>query len=387
MTFKNRTGLLLCSLLLVTLANVSSPLWAAPLPAVTVAVIEQRTPLRSLYYLGRIEAIQAVDITTRTEGFIARRDFSEGQMVKAGDPLFEIDSALHQAAVAQAQAQLDSAKATARLAQLNLSRQQRLGEQRSVSRADVDASQAQRDTSGAAVAQAQANLRIQRLQLGFTLIAAPIAGRIGHSNFSVGSLINPASGSLAHLVQLDPIRVAIAINERDYIAAANRKDADADDFSHSGYTPHLQLANGMDYPEPGVFESVDNRIDSQTGTVTVRARFANPRHLLLPGGVVNVTLTAGRADPVVMAPIAALQQNREGFFVLLVDKENRVEVRPVVIGDQFEQEYQIKQGLAAGDRVIVEGLQRVRPGMVVDATTAATAATASLAPVDPADGD
>ncbi|TCL04048.1 efflux RND transporter periplasmic adaptor subunit [Sodalis ligni] len=384
MTFKNRTGLLLCSLLLVTLANVSSPLWAAPLPAVTVAVIEQRTPLRSLYYLGRIEAIQAVDITTRTEGFIARRDFSEGQMVKAGDPLFEIDSALHQAAVAQAQAQLDSAKATARLAQLNLSRQQRLGEQRSVSRADVDASQAQRDTSGAAVAQAEANLRIQRLQLGFTLIAAPIAGRIGHSNFSVGSLINPASGSLAHLVQLDPIRVAIAINERDYIAAANRKDADADDFSHSGYTPHLQLANGMDYPEPGVFESVDNRIDSQTGTVTVRARFANPRHLLLPGGVVNVTLTAGRADPVVMAPIAALQQNREGFFVLLVDKENRVEVRPVVIGDQFEQEYQIKQGLAAGDRVIVEGLQRVRPGMVVDATTAATA---SLAPVDPADGD
>ncbi|WP_413723675.1 efflux RND transporter periplasmic adaptor subunit [Sodalis sp. RH16] len=384
MTFKNRTGLLLCSLLLATLANVSSPLWAAPLPAVTVAVIEQRTPLRSLYYLGRIEAIQAVDITTRTEGFIARRDFSEGQMVKAGDPLFEIDSALHQAAVAQAQAQLDSAKATARLAQLNLSRQQRLGEQRSVSRADVDASQAQRDTSGAAVAQAEANLRIQRLQLGFTLIAAPIAGRIGHSNFSVGSLINPASGSLAHLVQLDPIRVAIAINERDYIAAANRKDADADDFSHSGYTPHLQLANGMDYPEPGVFESVDNRIDSQTGTVTVRARFANPRHLLLPGGVVNVTLTAGRADPVVMAPIAALQQNREGFFVLLVDKENRVEVRPVVIGDQFEQEYQIKQGLAAGDRVIVEGLQRVRPGMVVDATTAATA---SLAPVDPADGD
>lgn len=384
MTFKNRTGLLLCSLLLATSANVSSPLWAAPLPAVTVAVIEQRTPLRSLYYLGRIEAIQAVDITTRTEGFIARRDFSEGQMVKAGDPLFEIDSALHQAAVAQAQAQLDSAKATARLAQLNLSRQQRLGEQRSVSRADVDASQAQRDTSGAAVAQAEANLRIQRLQLGFTLIAAPIAGRIGHSNFSVGSLINPASGSLAHLVQLDPIRVAIAINERDYIAAANRKDADADDFSHSGYTPHLQLANGMDYPEPGVFESVDNRIDSQTGTVTVRARFANPRHLLLPGGVVNVTLTAGRADPVVMAPIAALQQNREGFFVLLVDKENRVEVRPVVIGDQFEQEYQIKQGLAAGDRVIVEGLQRVRPGMVVDATTAATA---SLAPVDPADGD
>ncbi len=382
MTVKHRTGLLLYSLIMLALFNVSYPLSAAPLPAVTVAVIEQRVLQRALYYLGRIEAIQAVDITTRTEGFIARRDFTEGQMVKAGDPLFEIDPALHRAAVAQAQAQLDSAKATARLAQLNLGRLQRLGQQRSASLADVDAAQAQRDTSSAAVAQAQANLGIQQLQLSFTLIAAPITGRIGHSNFGVGSLINPASGALVHLVQLDPIRIAIAVNERDYIAAANRKNADADDFSHSGYTPHLQLANGMDYPEPGVFESVDNRIDSQTGTVTVRARFANPRHLLLPGGVVNVSLTSGRVDPVVMAPIAALQQNREGFFVLLVDSQNRVEVRPVVIGDQFEQEYQIKQGLAAGDRVIIEGLQRVQPGMMVNATTAVPVGSAIAEPAN-----
>jgi len=380
MTLKNRTGLLLYSLILLALSCLSCPLPAAPLPAVTVAVIEQRIPQRSLYYLGRIEAIQAVDITTRTEGFIAKRDFIEGQMVKAGDPLFEIDPALHRATVAHAQAQLDSAKATARLAQVNLGRLQRLGQQRSVSQADVDAAQAQRDTSSAAVAQAEANLRIQQLQLSFTLITAPIAGRIGHSNFSIGSPINPASGSLVRLVQLDPVRVAIAINERDYITAANQKNGSADNFSKSGYIPRLQLANGMDFPEQGVFESVDNRIDSQTGTVTVRARFANPHHLLLPGGVVNVSLTSGHTDPAVMAPIAALQQNREGFFVLLVDRENRVEVRPVVIGDQFEQEYQIKQGLAAGDRVIIEGLQRVQPGMMVDATTATSMGSALTGP-------
>ncbi len=380
MTVKNRTGLLLYSLILPALFSVSRAVPAAPLPAVTVAVIEQRIPQRSLYYLGRVEAIQAVDITTRTEGFIAKRDFTEGQMVNAGDPLFEIDPALHQAAVAQAQAQLDSANATARLAQLNLGRLQRLGEQRSASRADVDTAQAQRDTADAAVAQAQASLRIQQLQLGFTLVAAPITGRIGHSNFSIGSLIGPASGSLVHLVQLDPVRVAIAINERDYISAASRKGGDAEDFATSGYTPHLQLANGMDFAEQGVFDSVDNRIDSQTGTVTVRARFANPRHLLLPGGVVNVSLTAERTDPVVMAPIAALQQNREGFFVLLVDSQNRVEVRPVIIGDQFDQEYQIKQGLAAGDRVIIEGLQRVQPGMAVNAVPASPAGPSTAVP-------
>ena len=380
MRSNNRVAPRRYALIVLTLFTCIFPLWAAPLPAVTVAVIEQRIPQRSLYYLGRIEAIEAVDITTRTEGFIARRDFHEGQMINAGDTLFEIDPSLHQAAVAQARALLDSAQVAARHAQITLTRQQRLGEQRTVSRADVDAAQARRDSANAAVSEAEANLRMQQLQLSFTRITAPITGRIGHSNFSVGSLVNPASGSLVRLVQLDPIRVAIAINERDYIDAANRQNADADDLAKSGYAIRLQLANGKDYPESGVFESVDNRIDSQTGTVTVRARFANPRHLLLPGGVVNVSLKADRTEPVVMAPIAALQQNREGFFVLLVDKQNRVEVRPVVVGDQFDQEYQIKQGLAAGDRVIIEGLQRVQAGMVVNPGPATPANPVAMTP-------
>ncbi len=345
---------------------------AAPLAAVTAAIIEQRTPQRALDYLGRIEAIQAVDVTTRTEGFIARREFADGQLVKAGDLLFEIDPALHQALVAQAQAQVDSANANARLSQTNLTRIQRLGEQRSVSRANVDAAVAQRDTNNAALAQAQANLRMQELQLGFTRIAAPIGGRIGHSNINTGSLVNPAIGPLAHIVQLDPIRVAIAINERDYITAAYRLTGDAEDLSAQGYTPHLRLANGQEYPEAGVFESVDNQVDSQTGTITVRARFPNARHLLLPGGVVNVSLVSGQVEPVVMAPIAALQQDRDGFFVLLIDKANRVEVRRVITGNQFDQEYQIKAGLTPGDRVIVEGLQRVQPGMEVSVTLAAS---------------
>lgn len=191
----------------------------APLPAVTVALVTAATPDNALQYLGRVEAIQAVDVTTRTEGFIARRLFTEGQMVQQGELLYEIDPALHQAAVTQAQAQLDSATASANHAQVNLTRLQRLGNNRSVSQAEVDEAQAQRDISRAAVAQAQANLQIQQLQLSFTNITAPITGQIGHSRFNVGSLINPASGTLVSIVQLDPIRVAIAVNERDYITA------------------------------------------------------------------------------------------------------------------------------------------------------------------------
>ncbi|HFT5241818.1 TPA: efflux RND transporter periplasmic adaptor subunit [Yersinia enterocolitica] len=347
----------------------------APLPAVTVALVTAATPDNALQYLGRVEAIQAVDVTTRTEGFIARRLFTEGQMVQQGELLYEIDPALHQAAVTQAQAQLDSATASANHAQVNLTRLQRLGNNRSVSQAEVDEAQAQRDISRAAVAQAQANLQIQQLQLSFTNITAPITGQIGHSRFNVGSLINPASGTLVSIVQLDPIRVAIAVNERDYITATYQLSAAGASTANAtlpfgNFTPRIQLANGKQYPDSGVFESVDNQIDKQTGTVTIRTRFANPRHLLLPGGVVNVSLAAETAKPVMAIPIAALQQNKQGHFVLVVNDKDQVEVRPVTLGEQFDQQYEVKEGLAVGERVIVAGLQHVRPGMTVNATVA-----------------
>ncbi|MFA3762473.1 MULTISPECIES: efflux RND transporter periplasmic adaptor subunit [unclassified Yersinia (in: enterobacteria)] len=348
---------------------------AAPLPAVTVSVVTSITPDTALQYLGRVEAIQAVDVTTRTEGFIAARLFTEGQMVKQGSLLYEIDPALHQAAVTQAQAQLDSATASANHAQVNLTRLQRLGSNRSVSQAEVDEAQAQRDISRAAVAQAQANLQIQQLQLSFTRIYAPITGQIGHSRFNVGSLINPASGTLVNIVQLDPIRVAIAVNERDYITATYQlsvagPSADSSTLPFGNFTPRIQLANGKQYPERGVFESVDNQIDKQTGTVTLRTRFANPRHLLLPGGVVNVSLAAEMAKPVTVIPIAALQQNKQGHFVLVVNDKDQVDVRQVTLGEQFEQQYEVTDGLKVGERVIVAGLQHVRPGMTVSASVA-----------------
>ncbi|WP_227729916.1 efflux RND transporter periplasmic adaptor subunit [Yersinia proxima] len=368
--------LMLCFLTLLGI-SAQSVMAAAPLPAVTVAVVTSAIPDSALQFLGRVEAIQAVDVTTRTEGFIAARLFTEGQMVKQGDLLYEIDPALHQASVTQAQAQLDSATASANHAQVNLTRIQRLGNNRSVSQAEVDEAQAQRDISRAAVAQAQANLQIQQLQLSFTRIYAPITGQIGHSRFNVGSLINPASGTLVSIVQLDPIRVAIAVNERDYITAtyqlsttgaASARDNSALAFEH--FTPRIQLANGKQYPESGVFESVDNQIDKQTGTVTIRTRFDNPRHLLLPGGVVNVSLAAETAKAVTAIPIAALQQNKQGHFVLVVTDKDQVEVRPVTLGEQFEQQYEVKDGLKVGERVIVSGLQHVRPGMIVSASVA-----------------
>ena len=372
---QHRHSLLSHALFLLILGAGSVSAAPAPLPAVTVAVVASITPDNAVQYLGRIEAIQAVDVTTRTEGFIARRLFTEGKMVKQGELLYEIDPALHQASVAQAQAQLDSATASANHAQVNLTRLPRLGNNRSVSQAEVDEAQAQRDISRAAVAQAQANLQIQQLQLSFTQIHAPISGQMGHSRFNVGSLINPASGTLVNIVQLDPIRVAIAVNERDYITAtyqravAREKTTENPLLLLGRFTPRIQLANGKQYPESGIFESVDNQIDKQTGTVIIRTRFANPRHLLLPGGVVNVSLAADDAKPVTVIPIAALQQNKQGHFVLVVTDKAVVEVRPVTLGEQFEQQYAVTDGVKVGEKVIVAGLQHVRPGMAVNAST------------------
>lgn len=365
----NRNSVILsCYFLVLALFGLSvtglSAAPVAPLVSVNVAMTRLATPENARQYLGRIEAMQMIDITTRTEGFIIKRLFTDGQMVKEGDVLFEIDPALHQTAVALAEAQLESANANAQHAQVNLNRLQQLGASRSASQAAVDEARAQRDMTRAAVAQSEANLRLQQIQLSYTRITSPITGQVGQSRFHVGSLINPASGSLVNIVQLDPIRIAIAINEKDYISARYKGTKGNDSLS---YIPQIRLSNGKLYSESGTFDSIDNQIDTQTGSVVIRTRFNNPQHRLLPGGVVSVSLLPEEPETVTMVPIAALQQNKQGHFVLVVDKENKVEVRPVQLGRQFQQEYEVVEGLKADEQVIVSGIQHVRAGMTVNA--------------------
>lgn len=339
---------------------------AQSLPSVTTATITTQPDGVSRTYLGRLEAVQAVNVTSRTEGFIARRAFEEGQFVNAGDVLYEIEPALHQAAVAQAKARLDSANATARHAQTHLNRIQRLGDARTVSQSDVDAALAGRDTARAAVAQAQAALKTQELQLSYTRITAPISGRIGVSHFHTGSLVNPASGALTEIVQLDPVRVVISVNERDVLSASHSSGTLEDAFSANNMTLSLRLSDGSPYMNAPVLESLGNRIDAQTGTLPVRMNVANPDHRLLPGGTVNVTAEPRSGHSLPVLPAQALQQNAAGHFVLLVNAEQRVQARPVRLGAQTGHGYFVIEGLRGGEKVVTEGLQWVRPGMAVN---------------------
>lgn len=339
---------------------------SAPLPAVSVATIEKKPAVRPVTYLGRIEAIHATDIMTRTEGFIESVGFVEGQMVKEGQLLFQIDGNVHLSAIDQAKAVVASAEASLNLAEVMYRRLVALARNNATSQAEADRALAERDVAQATVAQAQATLRARELDLSFTKITAPLAGRVGHTRFDVGSFINQASGPLVNVVQLDPIRVVISIREHDFISAMSQNSEQNRDRFIKEFAPQLRLANGQLYPTRGVFDSLDNQINPLTGTVDVRARFANPDGVLLPGGAVEVTLDAAEPPLAPMVPIAALQRDMNGFFVLVVDKDNVVEMRPIEVGHQIDQNFVVTKGLAEGERVIVEGLQRVAPGRTVN---------------------
>ncbi|EXU76681.1 efflux RND transporter periplasmic adaptor subunit [Erwinia mallotivora] len=355
---------LLLPLLLVL--SVSSP--AATPPAVSVVTLTHQHVAPTTRYLGRIEPLRAVDVVSRTEGMVAKRGFLDGEMVRAGQLLFAIEPAEHQALLARAEAQVSHARAQASNARQHLSRLQRLGTGTVVSQSDLDNAIASRDMAVAALKEAEAQLQTQRLNLGFTRITAPVTGRAGHSEVHEGSLVNPARGTLVTLKEIDPVRVVIAVSERDYIAASQQGLVADVRKASQALTPRLQLANGEHYPQRGEFVSVDNHIDSHTGTVAVSLQFANPQHLLLPGGVVNVELEP-QAKAALLLPLAALQQDAQGYYVLKV-VENQVERVGITVGAQLGQHYVVTSGLHEGDRVIVAGVQRVRPGMSVTATEA-----------------
>ncbi|EKS7423858.1 efflux RND transporter periplasmic adaptor subunit [Enterobacter ludwigii] len=345
--------------LLFVLLALFHPAFAAAIP-VRVAVVEQTTHAAERHVPGRIEAIHSVEIKARTEGVITQVHFRDGQYVKKGDVLFELDDAEPRAAVRLAQAEVKSAEATLRQAQQQLSRFESLGNSNAISRHDVDNARMQRDVASAALEQAKARLETRNVTLAYTRITSPIDGRVGHSQFHAGSLVNPSSGVLVDVVQLDPIRIAFALEEGAFATKAGQH-ADISALKRA-WQARID-SNGQRLS--GELTSVDNRIDPRTASVMLRAEFANPRHQLLPGGNVNVYLRPASAQPVLTVPAAAVQQNGEGFFAWVVNAEGKVEKRPLKIAGQIGQQFEISSGLHPGERAITDGAQRVQPGAAV----------------------
>jgi len=339
---------------------------ASPPPTVAVTPVVSRQVTETGDFIGRVTAIDKVDIVARVPGFIEERYFTEGQQVKTGDLLFRIEPATYKAAVEQQRANLAKAKATEVNAALQLGRGKELVSKQNISQATVDQRAADEAAAQANVLAAQALLDQAEINLGYTQIRSPIDGRIGLAYFTVGNLVDPSSGKLATIVRQDPIYVIFQASERDVINYKRRVAESADKSPHA--TVHILLPNGSTYPHPGLTNLLDIQVDTTTDTVAVRAQVPNPEGLLIPGGVVGVTTERGAPRPALMVPQSTVLLDQAGRYVLVVDAAKKVELRRVTTGVEQGRDVVVTDGLKEGELVIVEGIQKVHPGQIVTAS-------------------
>ncbi len=338
---------------------------APPRPAVTVAKAEMRDIRPARKFNGRVVAVDEVDLMARVTGFLAQRLFEEGQVVKTGSLLFVIDPAPFDAVVQQRAADVARAEAEAQNAKVQFERGRELLKTGNIPRSEVDKREADYGVTVAQVAQAKASLEAAKIDRSYTEITAPIDGRIGRSTYSLGALVGPSAQTLASVVKSDPVYVTFPVSGRQLLDVQRTISAE----ERRQTIARLNLADGTLYPEAGKPDFLDVRANPGTDTVTVRATFPNPQNILIPGQFVSVTVEGGKEMSAVVVPQSAMQLDQSGAYVLLVDGQDKVQVRRIQPGEASSGDAfaVIKEGLAAGDRVIVEGIQKVRPGDTVQA--------------------
>jgi membrane fusion protein, multidrug efflux system len=346
---------------------------APPPPAVAVVEVQRQPVTPSVSFTGRVVAIDRVDLLARVTGFLEQRLFMEGQDVSKGDLLFVIEQAPFEAEVARAEAEVARAEASLAEAEATLARVQEAVRSGAVSKQELDQATAAEAVARAEVLAAQAELKTARLNLSYTKIEAPIAGRIGRSNYTVGNLVGPDSGVLATIVSQDPIYVTFPVSTRVLLGARRRAARAAE------LVVRAQLPDGTMYKHPGKIDFADIEVDETTDTIIIRAEFPNPERLLVVGQFVNVFVEAEQPRQEIVITQSALQVDQAGQYVLTVNDESTVEQRRVETGQAQDGRVVIASGLNEGDRVIVEGLQKVRPGQQVQATVVPAPAPTGVA--------
>src|SRR4029453_19002654 len=339
---------------------------APPPPAVSVTPVVSREVTETIDYIGRLTAIEKVDIVARVQGFLEERNFKEGQYVKTGDLLFRIEQATYKAAVEQAQATLAKAKATEVNAKLQFERGKELVRNQNIPQSTLDQRAADEAAAQASVMEAQAALDQAEINLGYTEIRSPIDGRIGLAIVTKGNLVQTSSGKLATIVSQDPIYVTFQVSQRNLLDYFRRRAEDPGKNTHVNV--RIKLPNGTIYPHPGMSDFLDVQVDPTTDTVTVRATVPNPEHVLIPGGVVCVTVERGAPKSPLTIPQPAVRLDQAGRYVLIVGSDKKVEQRRITTGADQGRDIVVSDGLKEGEQVIVEGIQKVRPGQVVTTT-------------------
>jgi membrane fusion protein (multidrug efflux system) len=352
----------------VALALLAAPAAAQtpPAPSVGVVVASSRDVTQTTQLVGRVQAVDTVQFVARITGFLERRLFEEGQRVEKDAPLFVIEQAPFQAIVASREAALASAQATLNNATLQVNRGRELVVTRNIPQATLDQRIADQANAAAAVKEAEAALTTARIDLSYTGIYAPMAGRIGRSSVSVGNVVGPNSGVLATMVSVDPMNVYFPIPQRAVIAYQRRI---AERGEGQGARVRITRADGTAYPQTGRIDFADVQVDRGTDTLTLRATIPNPEGLLIDGEFANVTLEGAEPERAIVIPQAALLLDQSGPFVLAVEGGRAVAKR-VTLGQRLGPDIVVTEGLAEGAQVIVDGIQRVRPGAPVQAVPA-----------------
>lgn len=330
-------------------------------PSVIVIQVAERDVTPQFEYVGRVEAVQTVELRARVEGFLEQRNFQEGAEIEPGARLFSIEKAPYEVVVEQRRAELAAAKASLKNLEADYARKSKLVKRGDVAVATLDVSRAELASGKADVLIAAAALRQANLDLSYTDVLSPIKGKISRARYSIGNFVGPDSDPLATVTSVDPVYVTIGVSEKQLINARKR----GIDLDNPPVAPSLILTDGSKYPLGGKFDYLAPSVDQTTDTVVARALFANPDRVLLPGQFVTVVVRQKLSVSKHVLPQAAVQQDSRGHFVLVVDRENKVELRRITAGRQVDTDWVVEQGLNSGERVIVQGIQKVRPDMVV----------------------
>ncbi|MGE0715782.1 MAG: efflux RND transporter periplasmic adaptor subunit [Alphaproteobacteria bacterium] len=359
-----RFSLLLAGIVLAGPAAAQQPPAA---PAVGVVKVAKEAVTETASFVGRIEAIDRVEIRARVSGFLEKRAFTEGAEVKAGDLLFVIDQASFKAELDQAKAQLAQGQASAQNAAIQLARAQQLIRTQTVAQTTLDDRTAADQEAKAEVLKQRAALRAAEIQLGYTEIKAPVDGRIGRASASQGNLVGPDTGALALLVSQDPMYVTFPISQRTLLQFQERARAAGIAQAAGQIKVRLRFANGTAYPHLGTIDFVGVSVDRGTDTVSIRARMPNPDRVLIDGQFVSVTVEGDKPEERIMVSQSAVMLDQQGAYVF-VEVGGKAEPRRIKLGQTRGGRAIVEEGLSEGDMLIVDGLQRVRPGQPVRAT-------------------
>lgn len=343
-------------------------------PEVTVADIQEAEIIRSFEAPGRVVSKYQVNVMARIAGYLQKSYFKEGDFVKAGQTLFQIEPQEFSNASNVAKADVENTRAQLVYAEKQLARAKELVAKDYIAKSQYDNLLAQRDALRAQLASAQARYNDSNRNLGYTHVKAPVDGRIGIITVTLGNYVSPSSGALTTINSTNPIYVTFPLDSDDFDALSM-----ADGSNNINRKTEIYFSNGQKYPLNGVQDFHDNKIDQTTGTVTMRATFQNPNNQLLHGEFVTVKLYSNNPVKTPVVPQTAVQENQAGKYVYKIDDKGLPQLTYIKIGAQNGTSWIVNEGLKAGDRVVIDGIQKVVPGQPVTIKTAidATPATAT----------